>query len=91
MKLELNYPKPFLKWTGGKTQLINEISGLLPAHIKNGEPFTFIEPFVGTGAMFFWMLRSFSNLQKVVINDVNSELIISYKQQGTFPNRLLGN
>lgn len=38
--------KPFLKWAGGKTQLITEIEKSLPYEITN-EKFTYIEPFVG--------------------------------------------
>ena len=40
--------KPFLKWAGGKTQLLKEISLKFP--YKNHESFTYIEPFVGGGA-----------------------------------------
>ncbi len=46
--------KPFLKWAGGKTQLISEIKGVLPQFIYD-EEFTYIEPFVGSGAVLFWM------------------------------------
>ncbi len=38
--------KPFLKWAGGKTQLITQIKAQLPSNINN-EKFTYIEPFVG--------------------------------------------
>ena len=46
--------KPFLKWAGGKTQLIDTIEQSLPSEILN-EPFTYIEPFVGSGAVSFQM------------------------------------
>ena len=68
--------KPFLKWAGGKTQLLEEIRNLLPENFKQKE--TFIEPFVGSGAVLFWMLNKFSNIKKAVINDINSDLIICY-------------
>jgi len=50
--------KPFLKWAGGKTQLITEIERSLPFEIGN-QRFTYVEPFVGSGAVLFWMLNSF--------------------------------
>ena len=53
-----------------KTQLINDIENVLPNSIYN-EHFTYIEPFVGSGAVLFWMLNNFPNMQKAVINDIN--------------------
>jgi DNA adenine methylase len=70
--------KPFLKWAGGKTQLIAEIERRLPLIATESE-FTYVEPFVGSGAVLFWMLNNFPNLKKAVINDVNADLINVYK------------
>jgi len=70
--------KPFLKWAGGKGQLLQQLSQHLPARINN-EPFTYIEPFVGGGAMLFYMLQHYGNIRKVVINDVNEDLILAYR------------
>lgn len=70
--------KPFLKWAGGKGKLLSQLSEHLPKRISE-EPFTYIEPFVGGGAMLFYMLQHFSNIKKVVINDVNVDLILAYK------------
>lgn len=69
--------KPFLKWAGGKTQLIDEIENQLPENLSE-IPFTYIEPFVGSGAVFFWMIEKFPNIEKVVINDINSDLTNCY-------------
>lgn len=69
--------KPFLKWAGGKTQLIDQIKEQLPNNIQT-KKFTFIEPFIGSGAVLFWMLNRFSNLERAVINDINTDLINSY-------------
>ena len=70
--------KPFLKWAGGKGQLLGQLSEHLPVRITN-EPFTHIEPFVGGGAMLFYMLQHFGNISKAVINDVNEDLILTYR------------
>lgn len=70
--------KPFLKWAGGKTQLIEQIKTQLPYKVSS-DKFTYIEPFVGSGAFFFWMLENFPNIEKIVINDINTDLINCYK------------
>ncbi|WP_245574795.1 DNA adenine methylase [Gaetbulibacter saemankumensis] len=69
--------KPFLKWAGGKSQLINEIENSLPQDFKEKQ-FTFIEPFVGSGAVMFWMLNKYPNIKKAVINDINTDLTNTY-------------
>ena len=63
--------KPFLKWAGGKTQLIQQIEKQLPVNISDN-PFTYIELFVGSGAVLFWMLKKFPNLEQAIIG--NSEM-----------------
>lgn len=80
--------KPFLKWPGGKTQLITEIEKSLPYEITNNK-FTYIEPFVGSGAVLFWMLNNFPKLEKAVINDINTDLINTYKTIASKPKELI--
>ena len=80
--------KPFLKWAGGKTQLISEIEKCLPLEIRK-EKFTYIEPFVGSGAILFWMLTNFPNIERAVINDINSDLINTYKIIASKPKELI--
>lgn len=80
--------KPFLKWAGGKTQLINEIEKSLPNEITKSK-FTYIEPFVGSGAVLFWMLNKFQNLEKAVINDINKDLINTYNIIASQPKELI--
>ena len=70
--------KPFIKWAGGKAQLLNEIDNAIPYYIKQNR-FTYIEPFVGGGAVLFWILQKYPNVEKAVINDINTDLINSYK------------
>lgn len=80
--------KPFLKWAGGKTQLINDIEKALPKDISK-DKFTYIEPFVGSGAVLFWMLNNFPNLKQAVINDINEDLINTYKTIASRPKELI--
>lgn len=80
--------KPFLKWAGGKTQLINDFEKSLPKEIKK-EKFTYIEPFVGSGAILFWVLNNYPNLKKAVINDINEDLINTYKIIASQPKELI--
>lgn len=69
--------KPFLKWAGGKGQLIEKLDFFLPDRL-NAEEFTYIEPFVGGGAMLFHITNKFRNIRKVVVNDINENLIKAY-------------
>lgn len=80
--------KPFLKWAGGKTQLISDIESILPYDLTQTD-FTYIEPFVGSGAVLFWMLRKYPNLKKAVINDINEDLINTYKIIASNPYELI--
>jgi DNA adenine methylase len=76
--MEIKIAKPFLKWAGGKTQLISDIQRSLPSEVVNTN-FTYIEPFVGSGAVLFWILNNFPKLEKAVINDINQDLVNTYK------------
>lgn len=71
--------KPFVKWVGGKTQLIEDIQKSLPADLRNKHDLTYVEPFVGGGAVLFWILQEYPNITKAVINDINAELICTYR------------
>lgn len=80
--------KPFLKWAGGKTQLIGEIEKSLPKELVKSK-FTYIEPFVGSGAILFWILNNYPNLEKAVINDINEDLINTYRTIASSPRELI--
>ena len=79
MKSVESAAKPFIKWVGGKGQVIPQLEALLPADFDRWEDVTYIEPFVGGGAMFFYMLQMHSNIVSAVINDINFDLITCYK------------
>ncbi|OGC12251.1 hypothetical protein A3K48_07315 [candidate division WOR-1 bacterium RIFOXYA12_FULL_52_29] len=61
--------KPFLKWAGGKSQLLSTIINHLPQKYNR-----YIEPFVGGGALLFAL-----EPRKAIISDLNEELINCYK------------
>ncbi|MBN1432644.1 MAG: DNA adenine methylase [Methanomicrobiaceae archaeon] len=69
--------KPFLKWAGGKTQLLEELTNRLPVDIGNGGITSFIEPFIGGGAVFFH-LNSLHSFRECHIFDSNPELVLAY-------------
>jgi DNA adenine methylase len=66
-------PAPFLKWAGGKTQLLDEILARFPHEIGG----TFVEPFVGGGAVFFAMVRH-ERIRKARLFDRNADLVETY-------------
>ena len=66
--------KPFVKWVGGKSQLLEEIRKKYPQKIER-----YCEPFVGGGAVLFDILQKFQP-KEVLINDINKELINTYLQ-----------
>ena len=71
--------KPFVKWVGGKTRLLSDIKRSLPKDLAQRENVTYVEPFVGGGAVLFWILQEYPNISRAVINDVNAELICTYR------------
>jgi len=71
--------KPFVKWVGGKTQLLDEIKKSLPVNLHQLDNLTYIEPFVGGGAVLFWILQEIPNINRAIINDINEELICTYR------------
>lgn len=78
MKLYRNVvAKPFLKWAGGKSQLLNVIDGLLPQELKDRKIHRYIEPFVGAGALFFHIINKY-NIADIILIDNNKELILCY-------------
>jgi len=73
------FPKPFLKWAGGKRQLLKELSKAMP---KNYEDY--FEPFIGGGAFFFSLQPKGG-----FISDINPELIMTYQVIRSYPEELI--
>lgn len=67
---EFQVQKPFLKWAGGKTQMIPDLLRFAPNNFNK-----YIEPFIGGGALYFNLHHS-----KSIISDLNEDLIITYRQ-----------
>lgn len=74
-KVEEISAKPFLKWAGGKGQLLREIEKYYP--FEDGKIKKYAEPFVGGGAVLFDILSKY-DLDEVYISDINAELINTY-------------
>ena len=67
--------KPFVKWAGGKRQILKYIRKFIDnSHEENNSDFTYIEPFLGGGAVFFDLLH-----KKAIVNDLNTDLINAYE------------
>lgn len=81
--------KPFVKWVGGKTQLLEQLEALLPADFDKWENVAYIEPFVGGRAMLFYMLQRHPNISRAVINDINPDLMTCYKMVRDNPDVLI--
>nr|WP_307921158.1 DNA adenine methylase [Mycoplasmopsis bovis] len=78
--LSLTTPSPFVKWAGGKRQLLAEILNKIPSKFNN-----YYEPFVGAGALLF----SLKYNQVSYVNDINKSLIHTYKIVKDSPNELI--
>lgn len=63
----------FVKWAGGKTQLLEQLKPLFPSKISR-----YFEPFVGSGAVFFYVMRKYQP-KEAFISDINGELISAYE------------
>lgn len=72
---------PVIKWVGGKTQLLPEITEHLPDDFKR-----YIEPFLGGGAVLLALQP-----KEALVNDLNSELINMYKTVKHYPSALIKN
>ena len=81
--------KPFIKWVGGKGQLIEQIDAMLPANFGHWEDVTYIEPFVGGGALLFYMLQRYPHIRHAVINDINTDLTTCYRIVRDKPKELI--
>jgi len=81
--------KPFLKWAGGKSQLLKELEKRLPPLIKKSKVIDcYVEPFVGGGAFFFYLKRYYV-IKKSYLMDNNQDLILTYRVIKRQPAKLI--
>ncbi|HUW20428.1 MAG TPA: DNA adenine methylase [Sedimentisphaerales bacterium] len=72
--------KPFLKWAGGKTQLLDQIDKRLPKEdFANGRIDTYVEPFLGGGAVFFHIAQRYASFRRFYLSDINEDLVRSFE------------
>jgi DNA adenine methylase len=70
--------KPFLKWVGGKGQLVARFTSIYPAELLRGQIRFYFEPFLGGGAVFFDVASNFK-IKTAMLYDINDELVLTYR------------
>lgn len=75
--------QPFLKWVGGKAQLLDKFDAFFPAQVGR-----YFEPFIGGGAVFFHLKHRFPQM-RAFLRDINPELINTYLAVRDFPQELM--
>lgn len=74
---EAKAAKPFLKWAGGKTQLLDQFKNFFPDELRTGKIRNYYEPFLGSGAVFFFVAHNYP-IKKAILSDINEELILTF-------------
>jgi DNA adenine methylase len=74
----VKHAKPFLKWAGGKGQLLEKFLSFYPPELKGGEIKKYCEPFIGGGAVFFDIVQRYK-IHSAVLYDINKDLVLTYK------------
>ncbi len=80
--------RPFLKWAGGKSQLLEQFEKYYPIELGQGQIDRYIEPFMGGGAVFFHIAHQY-NIKKAYLYDINPELILVLKTVQEAPFELI--
>src|SRR3954470_11132460 len=80
--------KPFLKWAGGKSQLLPQFEAHYPPQLAAGQIANYIEPFLGGGATFLSIAQRYT-FQQAYLTDINPELILAYRVVQRDPRALI--
>lgn len=78
MTTAIGQAKPFLKWAGGKSQLIEQITMFLPPALKTGRVKNYYEPFLGGGALFFWLAAQY-DFKSIYLCEINPLITFCYQ------------
>ena len=80
--------KPFLKWAGGKTQLLSQIGDYYPPELRQGRVCKYVEPFLGGGAVFLDVVQRYE-ITSAYLSDINPELVLVYRVVQRDPHDLI--
>ena len=80
--------RPFLKWAGGKVQLLSQFQEYYPQELRDGKIDTYFEPFLGGGAVFLDVAQKYC-IKSACLYDINEELILVYQVIQKDPERML--
>ncbi len=75
---DISKARPFLKWAGGKRQLVEQLKSHFPPALESGHIARYVEPFIGSGAVFFYLVQTYQ-VGECLIADINPELILAYQ------------
>lgn len=80
--------KPFVKWAGGKAQLLPQFAAHYPRELAEGKIDAYIEPFIGGGAVFLDVAQRFP-IRRAYLYDINEELVLTYQVARRAPEKLI--
>jgi DNA adenine methylase len=80
--------RPFIKWVGGKNQLLEQFENYYPNELRRGIIKNYVEPFLGGGALFFALSRHYK-IENAYLSDLNKDLVLTYQVIQQRPNDLL--
>lgn len=86
--LKMTKARPFIKWVGGKNQLLQQFEDYYPNELRKGIIKNYVEPFLGGGALFFALSQRYK-IQNAYLSDLNKDLVLTYQVIQQRPNDLL--